>query len=510
VQAEAAPAPVEGARLDGEAEGQVRKLLGTFTQVSSKRIRRLKDMVYVKEMRAAITSGEFALRLGKQPGLIDYQGLCSRFEEFAEKLVRQPLDPEVLPEAEAQKVLAQLTSMRTDLAQHPSHQDEVAMATGTTPAAPTAEAPAVELPDPRRLLLYVREDQTVDFDGALTEASKAARFSSDLWDRLNGRGEEEESLEQGDVEGSVEAPRVAEKRQMLEEAQLLLKEAETDRSDVLDRVKQLAEAPSGAAAAAGPTPEELRAEFRECDQAVRERQSRTLLASADWLLERAAVVIEADLERMSFGEWDVSGRQLKLSVVELSLLDKQVSSYRQLVPDDPEVCIGDDCRDFTSVLDPEELRVLERDATEFVSRLGLQVERNEAEEQDFAASAQRSLNQLTTAVEKAKTGVMFYVSGVQLLGQDLQYAGSLFSKAAFSNYTLRPREVNTVFRTVKDCVTLVPFVIILIIPLTPVGHVLIFSFIQKFFPDFFPTTFTERRQNVIKIYKGIVPQASTS
>jgi len=222
------------------------------------------------------------------------------------------------------------------------------------------------------------------------------------------------------------------------------------------------------------------------------------------------VVIEADLERMSFGEWDVSGRQLKLSVVELSLLDKQVSSYRQLVPDDPEVCIGDDCRDFTSVLDPEELRVLERDATEFVSRLGLQVERNEAEEQDFAASAQRSLNQLTTAVEKAKTGVMFYVSGVQLLGQDLQYAGSLFSKAAFSNYTLRPREVNTVFRTVKDCVTLVPFVIILIIPLTPVGHVLIFSFIQKFFPDFFPTTFTERRQNVIKIYKGIVPQASTS
>ncbi len=40
------------------------------------------------------------------------------------------------------------------------------------------------------------------------------------------------------------------------------------------------------------------------------------------------------------------------------------------------------------------------------------------------------------------------------------------------------REVNTLRRTGKDLLTLVPFTIILIIPLTPVGHVLVFSFIQ--------------------------------
>ena len=51
----------------------------------------------------------------------------------------------------------------------------------------------------------------------------------------------------------------------------------------------------------------------------------------------------------------------------------------------------------------------------------------------------------------------------------------------------------------------IPFLIILIIPLSPVGHVLVFSFFQKNFPEFFPSSFTEQRQNVTKIYRDIVP-----
>ena len=51
----------------------------------------------------------------------------------------------------------------------------------------------------------------------------------------------------------------------------------------------------------------------------------------------------------------------------------------------------------------------------------------------------------------------------------------------------------------------IPFLIILIIPLSPVGHVLVFSFFQKNFPEFFPSSFTEQRQNVTQIYRDIVP-----
>ena len=43
--------------------------------------------------------------------------------------------------------------------------------------------------------------------------------------------------------------------------------------------------------------------------------------------------------------------------------------------------------------------------------------------------------------------------------------------------------------------------IILIAPLTPVGHVLIFGAIQRFIPGFFPSCFTEQRQNLLQLYE---------
>jgi hypothetical protein len=63
--------------------------------------------------------------------------------------------------------------------------------------------------------------------------------------------------------------------------------------------------------------------------------------------------------------------------------------------------------------------------------------------------------------------------------------------------------VNAIRRTGKDLLTLIPFTIILIIPLSPVGHVLVFSFIQRFFPDFFPSCYTEKRLNLRKLYAEI-------
>ena len=63
--------------------------------------------------------------------------------------------------------------------------------------------------------------------------------------------------------------------------------------------------------------------------------------------------------------------------------------------------------------------------------------------------------------------------------------------------------MRTLRRTTKDIATFVPVVIILIIPLSPVGYVFVFSFIQRFFPDFFPSAFTESRQNVMSMYSSI-------
>ena len=39
--------------------------------------------------------------------------------------------------------------------------------------------------------------------------------------------------------------------------------------------------------------------------------------------------------------------------------------------------------------------------------------------------------------------------------------------------------MRTLRRTAKDLLTFIPFIVILLVPLTPVGHVLVFSFIQR-------------------------------
>lgn len=63
--------------------------------------------------------------------------------------------------------------------------------------------------------------------------------------------------------------------------------------------------------------------------------------------------------------------------------------------------------------------------------------------------------------------------------------------------TLKPREVSALRRTARDLLTFIPFTIILIIPLSPLGHVLVFGFIQRYFPGFFPSQFSTRRQEIM-------------
>merc|ERR1719149_404168 len=80
---------------------------------------------------------------------------------------------------------------------------------------------------------------------------------------------------------------------------------------------------------------------------------------------------------------------------------------------------------------------------------------------------------------------------------------NMVTRAVGQGYTLRPREVKLLRRIAKDFLVIIPFIIILIIPLSPLGHVLVFSFIQRFFPDFFPSQFTESRQNIMSMYSSI-------
>ena len=84
------------------------------------------------------------------------------------------------------------------------------------------------------------------------------------------------------------------------------------------------------------------------------------------------------------------------------------------------------------------------------------------------------------------------------------------SSLTINSPTLIPSQVKLLRRIGKDVLVIVPFVIILLIPLSPFGHVLVFGFIQRFFPDFYPSQFTEQRQNIMSMYSSITNSATLS
>lgn len=152
--------------------------------------------------------------------------------------------------------------------------------------------------------------------------------------------------------------------------------------------------------------------------------------------------------------------------------------------------------DVMSLIDDDELNLIISELNDLKGRLGLVTS-------SVTAMDWGSLGVVVTdGISKIKEGLTFYGDGTKILINDVIYGWKLLLRAV-QGYTLKPREVNSVRRTGKDLLTLIPFTIILIIPLSPIGHVLVFSFIQRFFPDFFPSCYTEKRLNLRKLYSEI-------
>jgi hypothetical protein len=153
-------------------------------------------------------------------------------------------------------------------------------------------------------------------------------------------------------------------------------------------------------------------------------------------------------------------------------------------------------QDAPGLIDDDDVGVLAMDIQDLKMRLGLDLQ---------VYSARPDILQVrqfvVTSLVKARAGADFYGRGLRLFWGDCIYAFRLMRRV-FSGYTLSPREVRTLRRTGRDVLTLIPFTVILILPLTPVGHVLVFGFLQRYWPDFFPSTFSEARQTLMKRHEA--------
>eukprot|EP00271_Cylindrocystis_brebissonii_P006576 TRINITY_DN19351_c0_g1_i1.p1 TRINITY_DN19351_c0_g1~~TRINITY_DN19351_c0_g1_i1.p1 ORF type:complete len:908 (+),score=219.61 TRINITY_DN19351_c0_g1_i1:337-3060(+) len=232
----------------------------------------------------------------------------------------------------------------------------------------------------------------------------------------------------------------------------------------------------------------LATEIRAMDDEVNEVRKALLVRTLQVEMELMYISLEEELLDITFGSQDIrTDEEESLLMAEFGLLDADLARLRVNVDRNEAILVDDD-----------ELEVLATDIPDLKQRLGIS-------EEASIPVGQRVALSLQDGVAKLQAGSSFYWRGMRLLKGDISYSLRLFW-AAVTGTTLKSREVQTVRRTAKDVLVLIPFSIILIAPITPIGHVLVFSFLQRYFPGFFPSSFSPKRQEVMKRYEEIKRQ----
>lgn len=341
--------------------------------------------------------------------------------------------------------------------------------------------------------LYVRDDGTVDWDGALQDRAALQKFGTSVWARINGQDPEsidEDSVEDGATAEShgennqvtvkiVETESIRRKKERLDKLKSELKIMEKDHTALLNSAVTAGSAVANVNLAL--LEPELRSSIRVSDNELEKKKDEVSFSTLIYELERIYTYLDGEL-----GNTATKGYiplQDRLNVAEFGLLESQIKSMKSQIE-------GGDA------VDSDVLAVVLEQTTDFKRRLGIDYYVT-----GFTFDEEGIKLWLNDLLAKSKKGLAFYGKGCQLFFNDLVFSSSLIGKA-LTGYTLKPREVRTLRRTFKDVITFIPVVIILIIPLSPVGHVLVFGAIQRFFPDFFPSCFTESRQNLLSLYES--------
>mmetsp|Transcript_48994 Transcript_48994/g.97759 ORF Transcript_48994/g.97759 Transcript_48994/m.97759 type:complete len:413 (-) Transcript_48994:266-1504(-) len=113
---------------------------------------------------------------------------------------------------------------------------------------------------------------------------------------------------------------------------------------------------------------------------------------------------------------------------------------------------------------------------------------------------------LTYAWGSFTSALTFVARGMNILFRDLREMGEVLLLVLQGNKPT-PNGMALIRRTLVDVVMLVPYSVIMVIPLSPPGHVFAFSLLNKCFPRAIPSPFTSQRQDIFEIYKSIASDA---
>ena len=320
----------------------------------------------------------------------------------------------------------------------------------------------------------------------LSAAASAAEYTRGVWVRLNGGFDGVTSSLDPRIADLPDARSVSDAREAIllrlavdvQDCDKALSDASNERDKVMSAGKD------------SLSRVRLARSIRERDDEVRDL--RRVFATRTLQLEMERILAQLEEEACEPPSLETPDRadEVELLAAEFRAMDAGLRKLAWMVDADDSASIEDDA-----------LTELATDIPDLKSRLGL-VDGDGLSSLSPRVIGERVSRTTSESLDKAKEGAEFMARGVKMLGGDVASSARFFGRAVMGS-TLRPREVQTIRRTTLDIFTFVPFIIILIVPLTPVGHVLIFSFIQRYFPALFPSQFSGRRQELMKKYEEL-------
>lgn len=329
----------------------------------------MKDITAQKDILRDVTTSEFALQLEVKSSTaiqnIDYEMLISKLDQHLEFLRKRKNDVDSPLIERIIRTKESLSELKLGVRSNIGLDDTVAYAPATakgqnamvsslTQQLDLQEQQIVERERLKELKeslkLIVREDGSVDWEGASAAGQEVAKFGTELWERLNGKEETEGFPSFSEILGQVQAKElVTEEITRLSKSVLAAKEAVNEMIKSRDqlKIKLRQEKKDG-----NSISDEDVQSLKGVDVRVKELEKRLRLFTLDLDIERICVYLQQELES------SIEPSDQRVFVAEVGLIEKQLQvllSGLKLETDSSRIDL-----ELVSLVDDDELTLLYR------------------------------------------------------------------------------------------------------------------------------------------------------
>jgi hypothetical protein len=327
----------------------------------------MKDITLQKDILRDITTSEFALQLevksSKQISKIDYDMLISKLDQHLDFLKKRnyvadaELIARVIRTKESLNVkLISRSNVDIDetIADFPLAKNSNELKSSIAQQLEIQEQQVVERERLKELKeslkLIVREDGSVDWEGASAAGQEVAKFGTELWERLNGKEETEGFPSFSEILGQVQAKELV--TEDITRLTLSVSNAKAAVNEMISSRDQLKAKLRQERKDGNSISDEDVQTLKVVDSRVKELEKRLKLFTLDLDIERICVYLQQELES------SIEPSDQRVFIAEVGLIEKQLQvllSGLKLERNGSKIDL-----DLVSLVDDDELALLYR------------------------------------------------------------------------------------------------------------------------------------------------------